>query len=123
MVGFRGYAQRDPLSEYKTEAFALFENLLDSLRSDVTQKLSQVRPMTEDEQQAMMQQIAMQQAGSQRPEAAPVTVPVAPEQASKVQKLAGFDESDVSTWGNPSRNDLCPCGSGEKFKHCHGKLA
>ncbi|MBP6735990.1 MAG: SEC-C domain-containing protein, partial [Rhodobacteraceae bacterium] len=34
-----------------------------------------------------------------------------------------FDESDPATWGNPSRNDPCPCGSGEKFKHCHGKLA
>nr|WP_248633131.1 SEC-C metal-binding domain-containing protein [Cereibacter changlensis] len=37
--------------------------------------------------------------------------------------LAGFDEADPSTWGNPARNDLCPCGSGEKFKHCHGRLA
>jgi preprotein translocase subunit SecA len=37
--------------------------------------------------------------------------------------LAGFDESDPTTWGNPGRNDLCPCGSGEKFKHCHGRLA
>ncbi len=125
VVGFRGYAQRDPLSEYKTEAFALFENLLDSLRTDVTQKLSQVRPMTEEEQQAMIQQMAMQQAGARKPDAAPVApapVEAAPVAVEKPQRLTGFDESIAATWGNPSRNDPCPCGSGEKFKHCHGKL-
>ena len=53
--GFRGYAQRDPLNEYKNEAFQLFESMLDGLRQDVTQKLAQIRPMTEEEQQAMMQ--------------------------------------------------------------------
>ncbi|WP_449240104.1 SEC-C metal-binding domain-containing protein [Candidatus Rhodobacter oscarellae] len=37
--------------------------------------------------------------------------------------IAGFNESDPTTWGNPGRNDLCPCGSGKKFKHCHGRLA
>ncbi|TKA97406.1 hypothetical protein FAZ78_06140, partial [Cereibacter changlensis] len=51
---------------------------------------------------------------------APVAVPAA---AEPVLALAGFDEADPSTWGNPARNDLCPCGSGEKFKHCHGRLA
>jgi preprotein translocase subunit SecA len=55
VVGFRGYAQRDPLNEYKTEAFQLFEKLLDSLREEVTQKLSVLRPMTAEESQAMMQ--------------------------------------------------------------------
>jgi len=49
VVGFRGYAQRDPLNEYKNEAFQLFESMLDGLRSDVTQRLAQIRPMTEDE--------------------------------------------------------------------------
>jgi preprotein translocase subunit SecA len=38
-------------------------------------------------------------------------------------RLEGFDEADPSTWGNPGRNDACPCGSGKKFKHCHGRLA
>ncbi|MGB5838231.1 MAG: preprotein translocase subunit SecA, partial [Albidovulum sp.] len=62
VIGFRGYAQRDPLSEYKTEAFSLFENLLDGLRVDVTQKLAQVRPMSEEEQAEMMRKMAEQQA-------------------------------------------------------------
>ena len=61
VVGFRGYAQRDPLNEYKTEAFQLFESLLDGLRAEVTEKLAQIRPMTEEEQQAMMQRLLAQQ--------------------------------------------------------------
>ncbi len=116
VVGFRGYAQRDPLNEYKTEAFALFESMLNSLRQEVTQKLSMVRPMTAEEQQAMIAQMTAQQ----RP--APIAAPeplAAPLNVAKV----GFVESDPATWGNPARNDACPCGSGEKFKHCHGKLA
>ncbi|MBI1417174.1 MAG: preprotein translocase subunit SecA [Limimaricola sp.] len=129
VIGFRGYAQRDPLNEYKTESFQLFESLLDSLREEVTQKLSQIRPMTEEEQRAMLQQIMDQQrlmqqqqqaAAAQQPE--PVTVGAA---AGPVAGAAreGFVESDPSTWGDPGRNDPCPCGSGSKFKHCHGRLA
>ncbi|MCC0070770.1 MAG: preprotein translocase subunit SecA [Rhodobacteraceae bacterium] len=118
VVGFRGYAQRDPLNEYKTEAFQLFENLLDGLRSDVTQKLAQVRPMTEEEQQALFRQMTERQAALNAPVASTVAA-----EAPRQPVLAGFDENDPATWGNPGRNDPCPCGSGEKFKHCHGKLA
>src|SRR6056297_491749 len=60
VVGFRGYAQRDPLNEYKSEAFQLFESMLDSLRQEVTQKLAQIRPMTEEEREAMMQEMEQQ---------------------------------------------------------------
>ncbi len=118
VVGFRGYAQRDPLSEYKNEAFQLFESLLDGLRLDVTKRLSQIRPMTEEEQAQMMQQMIQQQ---QQNMAAADASEQAMEQA-QIQADEGFDENDPSTWGNPSRNDLCPCGSGKKFKHCHGKM-
>ena len=120
VVGFRGYAQRDPLNEYKNEAFTLFENLLNSLRQEVTQKLSLVRPLNADEQRSMMAQALAQQQAAQV--AAPVKPAPLPEVVEKVAK-AGFVEIDPSTWGNPARNDACPCGSGEKFKHCHGKLA
>ncbi|WP_294619194.1 preprotein translocase subunit SecA [uncultured Roseovarius sp.] len=122
VVGFRGYAQRDPLNEYKNEAFQLFESMLDSLRQDVTQRLSQIRPMTEEEQQAMLAQ--MQEQRAQMEEAAKARHP-----GSKVAEpggeaaAQGFDENDPSTWGNPGRNEPCPCGSGKKFKHCHGRLA
>ncbi len=117
VVGFRGYAQRDPLNEYKNEAFQLFENMLDSLRQEVTQKLAQIRPMTEEEQQAMVQQMQEQQAAMQAPAAD--SAPVGNPENSR----EGFDENDPTTWGNPGRNETCPCGSGKKFKHCHGRLA
>ena len=116
VVGFRGYAQRDPLNEYKTEAFQLFENLLDGLREDVTQQLAQVRPMSEEEQRALMEQFMKQQA-AQAAAAAP-----APVEEPTGESAPGFDENDQSTWGNPGRNDPCPCGSGKKFKHCHGSF-
>ena len=122
VVGFRGYAQRDPLNEYKSEAFQLFETMLDSLREDVTRQLGQVRPMTEAEQKAMMDQLAAQQAAlAKAAEPAAAKAPAATAEGAEVED--GFDENDPSTWGNPGRNDLCPCGSGKKFKHCHGRLA
>ncbi|MEM9307167.1 MAG: preprotein translocase subunit SecA [Pseudomonadota bacterium] len=127
VVGFRGYAQRDPLNEYKNEAFQLFEGMLDSLRADVTQKLSQVRPMTEEEKRAMMEQIrAQQQAAAQAAAAAPAMAHASAGTATAPKPVGpaveGFVESDPSTWGNPGRNDPCPCGSGKKFKHCHGRM-
>ena len=117
VVGFRGYAQRDPLNEYKTEAFQLFEAMLDGLRADVTQKLAQIRPMTEEEQATMMADLVRQRAAMEaaaQPGAAGARLPDA---------TPGFVEDDPATWGNPGRNDPCPCGSGKKFKHCHGRLA
>jgi preprotein translocase subunit SecA len=134
VVSFRGYAQRDPLNEYKTEAFQLFEGLLNSLREQVTQQLSRIRPVTQQEQEEMMRQmLAAQQAAriqAAAPQAAEATVtasaaparPAVAPDAARVPILAGFDDADPQTWGNPGRNDPCPCGSGEKFKHCHGRL-
>ena len=119
VVGFRGYAQRDPLNEYKTEGFQLFESMLDGLRTDVTKKLSQIRPMSKEEQEAMVARMREQQAAAQAAAAA-AAAPTAPPSPDARQ---GFDENDPKTWGNPGRNDLCPCGSGKKFKHCHGRLA
>ena len=116
VVGFRGYAQRDPLNEYKTESFQLFESLLDGLRSDVTQKLAQIRPMTQEEQAAMVAQAQEQQRRMQGGVAAAVTA------APTADAKPGFDETDETTWGTPGRNDTCPCGSGKKFKHCHGRI-
>ncbi|MGJ8582820.1 MAG: preprotein translocase subunit SecA [Marinosulfonomonas sp.] len=118
VVGFRGYAQRDPLNEYKTEAFQLFESLLNSLREEVTQKLSQVRPLSAEEQAEMMKQMIAQQQAMQKA-AEPATTPTEVTADTK----EGFVEDDPSTWGNPGRNDQCPCGSGKKFKHCHGRLS
>ena len=126
VVGFRGYAQRDPLNEYKTEAFQLFESMLNALRVDVTQRLAQVRPLTAEEQEAMMRQYIAQQQATAAPIPTPAPAPVLEAVgagAALVPLVAGFDENDPATWGTPARNDPCPCGSGNKFKHCHGKLA
>ena len=113
VVGFRGYAQRDPLNEYKSEAFQLFQSLLDSLRQRVSQVLGHARMRTQEEQKAIMDEMTHQKVALQR-------------QAKTAGSTQGarpvFNESDVTTWGNPGRNDKCPCGSGKKFKHCHGKL-
>ena len=136
VVGFRGYAQRDPLSEYKTEAFQLFEGLLDGLRGDVTQNLARIRPLTDAEREAMMRQYQDQrdqQEAAMQPshendgggsgvggEAGEAGANGAGGAVST--RAPGFDEADPTTWGNPSRNDPCPCGSGERFKNCHGRL-
>ena len=77
VVGFRGYAQRDPLNEYKTEGFQLFGSMLDSLRTDVTKKLSQIRPMSKEEQEQMIAQMRQQQAAAQAA-AAKAAAPAAP---------------------------------------------
>jgi preprotein translocase subunit SecA len=129
VVGFRGYAQRDPLNEYKTEAFQLFETMLNSLRLQVTEQLSRIRPLTKDEQEQMMRQmLAAQQPVPQARIMAAMPMDAAPADAGalavaeRVPMVAGFVETDPTTWGNPGRNDMCPCGSGEKFKHCHGRI-
>ncbi|MEL6914300.1 MAG: preprotein translocase subunit SecA [Pseudomonadota bacterium] len=150
VVGFRGYAQRDPLNEYKSEAFQLFESLLDTLREDVTRQLAHARPMTEEEQKALIAQFQARQqammdaqararepamasagdgaaagaAGAATLDAPAPTGETAPtiKEVGPGRPLAGFNEADPTTWGNPGRNDLCPCGSGKKFKHCHGSF-
>ncbi|MCA8881507.1 MAG: preprotein translocase subunit SecA [Rhodobacteraceae bacterium] len=146
VIGFRGYAQRDPLNEYKNESFQLFEGLLNGLREDVTQRLAHIRPLTEDERNAMIQQfLAQQQAATRAADgegasadggAEVVSLAAAGAAAAAasgggdlataeapVPLVEGFDETDPATWGNPGRNEPCPCGSGKKFKHCHGRLA
>lgn len=118
VVGFRGYAQRDPLNEYKNESFQLFESMLDSLREDVTQKLSQIRPMTDEERDEMRAEMAARQSSIEKAAtAAQISADGNPGAAAD-----GFVEGDPTTWGDPGRNDQCPCGSGNKFKHCHGRL-
>ncbi|MFT5060539.1 MAG: preprotein translocase subunit SecA [Sulfitobacter sp.] len=117
VVGFRGYAQRDPLNEYKTEGFQLFEAMLDGLRTEVTEKLSRVRVLSDDEQKAMSNQIVEQA----KMMGAAVPDEVA-EAKDYVPLIDGFVEDDSTTWGDPGRNEVCPCGSGKKFKQCHGRL-
>ncbi|MCH8953165.1 MAG: preprotein translocase subunit SecA [Proteobacteria bacterium] len=132
VVGLRGYAQRDPLNEYKSEAFALFEGLLSQLRSDVTRQLGALRPLTPEEQAERQRMMAEMQAQMQ----AKVEAAAAAEAARRRPAPAGamafalgsgpaqpeIDPADPQTWGKTGRNAPCPCGSGKKYKHCHGRL-
>jgi preprotein translocase subunit SecA len=131
-VNFRGLAQRDPLNEYKSEAFVLFEAMLVSLRAEVTRQLARIKPMTAEEQ-ASLKRMMQLEAAAAAPDgrlAEPMELPriggggsAGAVATAGPALIAGFDEADPTTWGNPGRNDPCPCGSGKKFKHCHGRLA
>jgi len=143
VIGLRGYAQRDPLNEYKSEAFALFERLLSQLRIDVTRQIGALRPMTPEEQaerQRMVDEMrARIQAQMEAQLQARAEAAAAAEQAQRDALPAGAmafslgvngaatedaaDPNDPSTWSKTGRNSPCPCGSGKKYKHCHGRLA
>ena len=120
VIGFRGYAQRDPLQEYKSEAFELFQALLANLREAVTSQLMRVelvREAAEAPEPALPQMAAHHLdplTGEDEFDAQPILADddfVAPENR---------DPKNPSTWGKIGRNEYCPCGSGKKYKHCHG---
>ncbi len=117
-IHLRGYAQRDPLNEYKREAFDLFEAMLTNLRQTVTQVLSHL--------EIRMQEPAPPTPAPPPPE--PVRVAAAgPARASARAmpegELLDIDLADPTSWGKVPRNAPCPCGSGRKFKQCHGRIA
>ena len=140
-IGLRAYAQRDPLNEYKREAFELFDELLAQVRSETTMLLShlEIRAMSPEEAMPQQQQPremhegredpAMALAGAGAPaEEAALGGPMigdaepAPRPQPVVRKAASvIDPADPSTWGKVPRNAPCPCGSGKKYKHCHGR--
>ncbi|MBA3325563.1 MAG: preprotein translocase subunit SecA [Rhodobacteraceae bacterium] len=134
VVGFRGYAQRDPLNEYKSEAFQLFEALLTKLRAEVTRMLAHVQVMTQDEQAAMIadlqsraqaaQAAQAQVAAAAQPAAAPAPprIPAMAAASTAMSAAQRVDAGDPATWPASGRNDPCPCGSGKKYKHCHGRV-
>ena len=131
VIGFRGYAQRDPLNEYKSEAFELFQALLGRLRRDVTRQLSYVQVVSPEEQEArreaerrMMEQAAASAAAQARPVQLAAAQPAMAGAGAPAGAPArpGLDPADPSTGGQVGRNEPCPCGSGQRYKNCHGKL-
>ncbi|MEM0906711.1 MAG: preprotein translocase subunit SecA [Pseudomonadota bacterium] len=134
VVGFRGYAQRDPLNEYKTEAFALFEAMLQELRSAVTTQLMRIEIRTEAPPQLPEENLEGFEphhinpfSGEDEFEAAEYAdeagdVAVATRRPAR-STGASIDPADPSTWGKVARNAPCPCGSGKKYKHCHGRVS
>ncbi|WP_309606814.1 SEC-C metal-binding domain-containing protein, partial [Phenylobacterium sp.] len=125
VIGLRGYGQRDPLNEYKTEAFSLFEALMVTLRQNVTRWLMTVEFQFEDPAQPLQfgeggqfQEIHLDPLTGEnaaRMGALPDGLNVEQRQALPVSALP-------EDWENTGRNAPCPCGSGKKFKHCHGAL-
>ena len=125
VIGLRGYGQRDPLNEYKAEAFALFETMVAHLREAVTAQLMRVEvvqsPPAEEAAQLPYMEAHKVDPTTGEDEMAPALAPALVGNGNGAQ--AERKANDPSTWGKVGRNELCPCGSGKKFKHCHGKFA
>ena len=112
-INLRAYAQRDPLNEYKREAFNLFDEMLESVRHTITGALSNLEIQLDNED------MSNQQNPAEDYQAREVTK--GPKRLLNTSSQ-GIDPDDPSTWGKVPRNAPCPCGSGRKYKHCHGKL-
>jgi preprotein translocase subunit SecA len=114
-VNLRAYGQKQPILEYQREAFAMFQEMLSSLRERVTTILSRVilRPATPDEDLRPAPR-PMKEVGG------PPDVPEGMVELGRTRLVAGRDPQNPATWGKVARNEPCPCGSGKKFKHCHG---
>ncbi|UCH75445.1 MAG: SEC-C domain-containing protein, partial [Rhodospirillales bacterium] len=131
-IGLRAYGQRDPLNEYKQEAFALFQDLLVSLRESVTQYLAHIQVRSEAQEQELAAQRAPALARAQETRADPAFAEAQPQRAAagggmpvqtRARAAGGLDPNNPASWGKVQRNAPCPCGSGRKYKHCHGKVA
>ncbi len=112
VVGFRGYAQRDPLNEYKSESFELFEALLGNLRQNVTGQLMRVELVREA---AEAPEPELPEMHENHPASATLA-------GANLQANGTKDPENPASWGKVGRNELCPCGSGKKYKHCHGSF-
>ena len=116
-IHLRGYAQKQPKQEYKREAFELFGQLLDAVKNEVTKTLMMVRIDSGDQ----MHQAA--QAIEERAEQISNLTYSAPDETGQPQTVAADLAGLQQAFGPVGRNEPCPCGSGKKFKQCHGKLA
>jgi preprotein translocase subunit SecA len=133
VIGLRGYGQRDPLNEYKSESFTLFEGMLSRLREAVTGQLMHVELAPQDDAPSLEgadlppmeahhfdpttgeDEFALEAAG-----AGPAGAGAVKPARARKPAVAAVDPANPSTWGKVQRNALCPCGSGKKYKHCHG---
>jgi len=117
-IHLRGYAQKQPKQEYKREAFELFGQLLDAVKNEVTHTLMTVRIDSGDQIQQAAQDIEA------RAEHISNVTYSAPDETRQAQTQPAADLTSLANeWGQVGRNDPCPCGSGKKYKQCHGKLA
>src|SRR5712672_347500 len=122
VIGLRGYGQRDPLQEYKSEAFGLYEAMTAHLREAVTAQLMRVEIVPPEEQQPVLPAMEAHKfnPNTGEDEMAFANVSLAP---APNANAASRDPNNPSSWGKIGRNEDCPCGSGKKYKHCHGRYA
>jgi preprotein translocase subunit SecA len=118
-VGLRGYGQRDPLNEYKSEAFELFGAFLTKLRTETIEQLMHARiqlapPPLESMPLPQMHATHLDPLTGQNEMEQP---------GAHWADVPAVDPNNPATWARTARNAPCPCGSGRKFKHCHGALA
>ena len=130
VIGFRGYAQRDPLNEYKTEAFELFQAMLGRLREAVSSQLMRVEivqrpppPLVPEDDLATLEETHIDPLTGENEMGDPDDAAAFQLARNGRTASAEIDPNDPSTWGKVQRNAPCPCGSGKKFKHCHGRFA
>jgi preprotein translocase subunit SecA len=126
VIGLRGYGQRDPLNEYKAEAFTLFETMISRLREAVTAQLMRVEIVQQPPQDDAAK-LPYMEAHKVDPSTGEDEFGM-PERALVSAGAAAIahesrNPKDPTTWGKVGRNETCPCGSGKKFKHCHGKFS
>ena len=138
-IGLRAYGQRDPLNEYKSEAFALFNAMLDEMKERVTSLLARVE-LNPDRPVEPVFEHPPRQMFEQHPEPEPMFAggpggegadqmlemhggPAPMVVAAQPMRSQAVDPNDPATWHNAGRNAPCPCGSGRKYKHCHGRSA
>ena len=127
MIGLRGYGQRDPLNEYKAEAFTLFEALIAKLREAVTAQLMRVEivqaPSADEQQNLPYMEAHKVDPTTGEDEMSFASASLAPSLGGNgTVNVADRNPKDPTTWGKVGRNDPCPCGSGKKYKHCHGRF-
>jgi len=116
-IHLRGYAQKQPKQEYKREAFELFGQLLDMVKTEVTRVLMTVQIESTEQVQLAADQL------EEKAEAISNITYSAPDESGAIHVFAGSAEESQNEFAAVGRNEACPCGSGKKYKHCHGKLA
>ncbi len=126
-IVLRAYGQKDPLNEYKKEAFNMFSYLLDQLREKVTFLICNAQIQSNSAESMNRPQTNQNYKEVHETPDSVISGTTETPQAEEKEKQTPFqykpfDANDPSTWGKVARNDPCPCGSGKKFKHCHGKF-
>ncbi len=127
-INLRAYAQKDPLIEYKRDAFNLFEEMMLRIEEQVVSRVSHVQINLEEQQEGFLNLIArapkQQTFETRRDPSTEIEQINEPQNKTSTVRLNVKAEErnpkDPSTWGNVGRNESCPCGSGKKYKQCHG---